>query len=702
MRVMRLRAFIAAPLLGTLIFLAAIILVVHMTQVEKAEVQGIVSDIYHNRVTSMLEDYRYDMGALFTVSLSKAIEKFLSSQCWTTFTLHNSNIALAQEQLTDVAPGSFPLGPDGLPQTISYDNLDFCQNTPRYATGGTSCDKSPSPTTDICKEQCNGQLDYHELRFEKCAGITEILGNGICPYDAKYGFTAWLKAIKDETVTNARGGKQGFRFEGVDFSLSNPNQVDKLISTSTCITSQGTLTRKGSQFDYDDNNNGARGAGCHSLPGCTLDDGVTHCDAFGHGTVELGSDIKYCKQLIHQSLFDCRNFAENDAHPFRCCDRFYYNKNNPSDPKNGVCCTAGLGSSGAAAANVQCDGADHVIEGCEEGSFYVNVNVLANDAVFQSLPRVSAVDKAGNQIQSGALGDRDFLVHIKYPFFKYLDAAFRTYAPIAYGVKGNINDFLDPKQNMVLLSPGNRRPDPGKQGVIQGVCYGAGCDIAQPGSRGSKQFKGGHTTAADGQVNGAPNNPAAETFAKDDFIKTFFLPSSTPRTDVCRLFDPAYQSAGQPNPFCGSDFKLCQMTVKISGSGLAAQTTLCSTPAPALAALRTSLQPLALFSSTGVATSRSVSLDYLELQIQFQDSTPEALVSPNANTFCWYLRPQHVNPEVKIGSAADTNPAGGGGGLLPCTSNQVCRTGGRDTCICAGRCEIDTSPSGGGQFICHT
>jgi len=83
------RAFIAAPLLGTIIFLAAVLFVVHVTESERAAVETIVQDVYNKRVTTMLEDYRSDLQSLFALSVSRSIEKFLTSECWTFFSLSN-------------------------------------------------------------------------------------------------------------------------------------------------------------------------------------------------------------------------------------------------------------------------------------------------------------------------------------------------------------------------------------------------------------------------------------------------------------------------------------------------------------------------------------------------------------------------------------------------------------------------------------
>ena len=84
------KAFIAAPLLGTIIFLAAILFVSYISQADKIEVTKIVSDAYHNRIVTILDNYRSDLKALFSVSIARSIESYLTTQCWSIFTISNA------------------------------------------------------------------------------------------------------------------------------------------------------------------------------------------------------------------------------------------------------------------------------------------------------------------------------------------------------------------------------------------------------------------------------------------------------------------------------------------------------------------------------------------------------------------------------------------------------------------------------------
>ncbi|MFH1107094.1 MAG: hypothetical protein V1787_04315, partial [Candidatus Micrarchaeota archaeon] len=79
------RAFIAAPLVGTLIFLICMLFIVSMGRSESARVNEVVSRAYHNRLASVVEIYRSDLGVNFNTGLQRIIEYGLTSQCWYNF-----------------------------------------------------------------------------------------------------------------------------------------------------------------------------------------------------------------------------------------------------------------------------------------------------------------------------------------------------------------------------------------------------------------------------------------------------------------------------------------------------------------------------------------------------------------------------------------------------------------------------------------
>ncbi|MFH0971503.1 MAG: hypothetical protein V1835_02950, partial [Candidatus Micrarchaeota archaeon] len=149
-----------------------------------------------------------------------------------------------------------------------------------------------------------------------------------------------------------------------------------------------------------------------------------------------------CQQLLSAVELDCLNFANNPSNPFRCCSSL--NQNDDS-------CSA-------------------VVKGCEDGTqFFLRVSVQ-NSEVYRQFPRVLAEDTAGNKIRTGAITDRDYDAPISYPFFKYLDEAFKFNEYLAYGAD-SISD-----------APGAQQLDKGAaRGVVEGSCVGNsngthGCD----------------------------------------------------------------------------------------------------------------------------------------------------------------------------------------------------------------------------------
>ncbi|MFH1199770.1 MAG: hypothetical protein V1708_01755, partial [Candidatus Micrarchaeota archaeon] len=79
------RAFIAAPLVGTMIFLICLMVVVSLGRSEANRVNNVVSGAYHNRLASIVETYRSDLGVNFNTGLQRMIEYGLTSECWFNF-----------------------------------------------------------------------------------------------------------------------------------------------------------------------------------------------------------------------------------------------------------------------------------------------------------------------------------------------------------------------------------------------------------------------------------------------------------------------------------------------------------------------------------------------------------------------------------------------------------------------------------------
>ncbi|NYZ77984.1 hypothetical protein H0N96_01105, partial [Candidatus Micrarchaeota archaeon] len=137
----RRRAFIAAPLLGAIVFLASIIFVVNLSKQESANTALVVSEAYHNRLTSLLEVYRSDVSALFRGSLSQVVESFLAKQCWL-------NLFLVSNNPTDLDPKACSGRVDGSVKDCDRDN--------------------------------NGVLDLSELRYYGCKRANAVIQDSIC------------------------------------------------------------------------------------------------------------------------------------------------------------------------------------------------------------------------------------------------------------------------------------------------------------------------------------------------------------------------------------------------------------------------------------------------------------------------------------------------------------------------------------------
>jgi len=112
-----------------------------------------------------------------------------------------------------------------------------------------------------------------------------------------------------------------------------------------------------------------------------------------------------CERLLPGSTFDCQNYATNLASPYQCCvDRL----------ASGASCPTG-----------------RVIRGCEDGGFYLAVDIYDPD-VYKAMPRMQISDALGNTVRTSVLGKYSFQVPIRYPIYRYNDASFRIFAITQY------------------------------------------------------------------------------------------------------------------------------------------------------------------------------------------------------------------------------------------------------------------------------
>ncbi|MFH1750151.1 MAG: hypothetical protein ABH863_00565 [Candidatus Micrarchaeota archaeon] len=308
---MKSHAFIAAPLIGTLIFLVSIIMIINLSRAESSSISETISDSYHNKLVSIVEIYRSDLGSIFNIGLQRNIEYALTSQCWSNF------ISLETKKKLD-PPG---------PGTCS----------------GTLCENPNND--DIVTEE--------EERYYTCKRASNLVQEVVCVKNSSYlfGLPDWAKIISEQTS-----------FEGISLEAANGDDFLEFI---------------------------------------------------GYTAIEQADGNDLCKELVSNIELDCTEFAKGATGPtnYKCCSSF-------ND-----------------------DGSCNEVPGCESGDvFYVRITV-ENDQVYGKFPRVLAKDQAGNQIRAGAISDVDFDAPISYPFFKYLDAAFRFNRVLSKGTDNNDGAF---------------------------------------------------------------------------------------------------------------------------------------------------------------------------------------------------------------------------------------------------------------------
>ncbi|MFH0971836.1 MAG: hypothetical protein ABIG96_00170 [Candidatus Micrarchaeota archaeon] len=183
---MRTKAFIAAPLLGTLVFLVSILVIINFNSSETAAVAETVSGAYHNRLVSLVEIYRTDMGSVFNIGLQRNIEYGLTSQCWFNF-----------------APIS---------TQRSLDPVVDAKIIEKYDDG-------------------NGILDENEEKRFLCDRASSLVKTVVCSKKADYlfGIATWATIIADQRS-----------FEGVNLTASNTEAFLNLIGYNDLSIDDGT------------------------------------------------------------------------------------------------------------------------------------------------------------------------------------------------------------------------------------------------------------------------------------------------------------------------------------------------------------------------------------------------------------------------------------------------------------------------------
>ena len=411
---MKLKGFIAAPLIGTAIFLVAIFFIVNLSKTESSAVSSIADNAYHSRLVSLMELYRSDLKSVFKTGISNLVESQISKQCW--------NYPLTIQYHLD-ATGKTKLDP------ITANGLGFFQQSYQY----------------------RNEVD---LRLDYCYRLKRILGSLVQSSANGSSLRDWLVNLNNSIT-----------FEGITFDIASQSKFSEFKNKLNSYLGWDPATVPA---DSKDACIGSSDSGsiprCDNLglPGGNPSDKLCH-DQYTIGICSQGSEVQ---QLLGNGLFDCYYFAlkadpVNNINKYSCCtpkgaqaqDDYYTavqggEKFNPQKLSDLACLPT----------------RDNYLAGCENGQFYYQLNVQ-NPQVYPLLPRITASDGKGNIIRSGGLADTNDYLLIRYPFFKYYDMSLQFVRGIALGVT-NIGgvDFPDTSTK----SPGS---DLSLNGFFVGSCF---------------------------------------------------------------------------------------------------------------------------------------------------------------------------------------------------------------------------------------
>ena len=384
--VKRNRAFIAAPLLGTIIFLACVIFIINLNKIESANVVLAEGDAYHNRMVSLLEMYRSDVASMFRQQLTFLTENYLASQCWVNlFDIKNSKPSGDNPSYDNAIIQRLP-EPYGY-AGIAPEEKDYTMAELRYAKckyvnyiinsmgrSVISCKTRCLPESQggPCKPPCTDQTSCMNPD-NGCATCQECMNK-------LYGLSKILGDLSHDKT-----------FEGIDFKVSNLNEFKFVLESDTAVNTRaeqftGTLLG-GSLFDC----------------GAFAKDGKLQCCSVSGDMLSDTSTGTGHKEYEYDMMNSC---GERQGRLI----------SDTSTPVTG-----------------------DVVPGCEDGSFFMKIS-MQNSIVFPVMPRFSADDAVGNQLRTGALGDSDFNIPISYPLYRYLNYAFQVYEDLANGGPGSSGD----------------------------------------------------------------------------------------------------------------------------------------------------------------------------------------------------------------------------------------------------------------------
>lgn len=185
------KGFIAAPLIGTIIFVTAVVFVVNINKAESNSITQIAQESYHNRVNSIVELYRADAGSLFREDVKKVVEQALTSQCWTLF-----NTRVGNDPNDDANQRRRNL------QEARYNSCKQIKST----ILSVICSNTGEASGTQCANQC-------AVPGASPAAYATCLAS--CPASRTYGLQNFLDNINQE-----------FNFEGMTLSPSNQERFE--------------------------------------------------------------------------------------------------------------------------------------------------------------------------------------------------------------------------------------------------------------------------------------------------------------------------------------------------------------------------------------------------------------------------------------------------------------------------------------------
>ncbi|MFH1056729.1 MAG: hypothetical protein V1717_02965 [Candidatus Micrarchaeota archaeon] len=214
-------------------------------------------------------------------------------------------------------------------------------------------------------------------------------------------------------------------------------------------------------------------------------------------TTAINDYNSYCRALVRGSIFDCDAFATSDI--------------------------------------LQCKDGSTIIPGCEDGTFFVKINVENPDPdtgveVYGKLPRVEANDGAGNLVRSSGIGERNFYLPINLRLYKYYQETFKAYETLAYGAGGE----------------GGSKDEGESEGIADGHCGGPDCPSAESYADSGYSADGSDLNSVKAEV-------------KQVFFDSVFTPACERVTDPATLtgfglrFCADFESCESGNPESGSD-----------------------------------------------------------------------------------------------------------------------------------------------------